>query len=100
MADILESDPIRTLAEPIVLANPYPALAQLREKKPMFWYEPLESWIVTRYDDCVTVLRNTDRFAADWRRIGEEVPPHAISIQTVDPPDHTAIRRLLMTAIK
>src|SRR5262245_54655061 len=99
MQDILSPDPILALARPEVLADPYPAYAWLREHTPVFWYEPLGSWFLTRYADCVEVLRDNVQFGADWRRIGEQLPPHVLSVQTLDPPEHTAIRRLLMEAM-
>lgn len=100
MCIVLAGDPILDLVQPDNLRNPYPAYALLREKQPVFWYEPLSSWILTRHADCVDVLRDSGRFAADWRRVGEEVPPQAVSIQTLDPPEHTAIRRLLVDAFR
>jgi cytochrome P450 len=99
MQEILSPDPILALARPEVLADPYPAYAWLREHTPVLWYEPLGSWILTRYADCVEVLRDNVRFGADWRRIGEDLPPHVLSVQTLDPPEHTTIRRLLMEAM-
>ena len=35
---------------------------ELREEDPVHWSEPLDCWILTRYDDVVTVLK-------DWRRL-------------------------------
>lgn len=96
----LSSDPILALATPEILRDPYPAYAWLRENQPIFWYEPLGSWVLTRHADCVAVLKDNVRFGADWRRIGEELPPHAVSIQTIDPPEHTTVRRLLMEAMR
>ncbi|GIH16560.1 cytochrome P450 [Rugosimonospora africana] len=93
-------DPILTLAEPETLRNPYPWYARLRAETPVLWHAPLESWLVTRFEDCVTVLRDSARFAADPRRIGVEMPPQAISVQTLDPPEHTAIRRVLIEALR
>ncbi|MEV4754701.1 cytochrome P450 [Micromonospora sp. NPDC049559] len=100
MRDLLRPDPIRALARPDVLPDPYPAYAWLRRHQPVFWYAPLDSWVLTRHEDCVTVFRDGERFGADWRRIGEELPPHAVSIQTVDPPEHTSVRRLVMSALR
>jgi cytochrome P450 len=94
------ADPILALARPDILRDPYPAYAWLREHQPVFWYEPLGSWMLTRYADCVAVLRDSVRFAADWRRIGESTPPQAVSVQTLDPPEHTEVRRLLMEALR
>src|SRR5450755_510365 len=93
-------DPILALAEPENLRNPYPRYAALRTEHPILWHGQLESWLVTRFEDCVTVLRDSSRFAADWRRIGEELPPQAISVQTLDPPEHTAIRRVMIDALR
>jgi cytochrome P450 len=98
--EFLEADPILALARPDILRDPYPAYAWLREHRPAFWYEPLASWVLTRHADCVAVLKDSTRFAADWRRIGEETPPQAVSIQTLDPPEHTEIRRLVMDALR
>ena len=93
-------DPILMLAEPENLRNPYPWYARLRAEEPVLWHAPLESWLVTRFEDCVTVLRDSSKFAADWRRIGEDMPPQAISVQTLDPPEHTAIRHVMIDALR
>jgi cytochrome P450 len=93
-------DPILSLAEPENLGNPYPRYAALRADHPVLWHEPLESWLVTRFADCVRVLRDSACFAADWRRIGVDMPPEAISVQTLDPPEHTAIRRVMIEAMR
>lgn len=100
MADVVASDPILDLARPANLQDPHPAYARLRAQRPVFWYEPLNSWFLTRHADCVQVLRDSATFAADWRRVGEEMPPQAISVQTLDPPEHTDVRRLFMAAMR
>lgn len=93
------SDPITAFAESWNVANPYPWYAALRTERPVFWHEPLGCWVVTRFSDCVTVLRDSARFAADWRRTGATVPPQLVSVQTLDPPEHTVIRRALIDAM-
>ncbi len=100
MRETLAGDPILALAEPQLLAHPYPAYAWLRENQPVFWYERLGSWMVTRHADCVAVLRDGDHFTADWRRIGEEIPARSVSIQVLDPPEHTTVRRLFVDALR
>ena len=50
------------LLDPDVLANPYPLYHRLRSLDPVHWDPYLHAWIVTRYDDVVTVLH---RFSAD-----------------------------------
>ncbi|MFE4516472.1 cytochrome P450 [Kitasatospora sp. NPDC056783] len=56
---------------------------------------------MTRYSDCHHVLSDVDGFASDWRRAGHEAPPTAaLSMQELDPPDHTPVRRLFTTAFR
>ncbi|WP_203525348.1 cytochrome P450 [Streptomyces sioyaensis] len=83
------------------VADPYPVYERLRENSPVFWSERFGSWIVTRYSDCHKVLSDVDLFASDWRRAGHEAPPTAaLSMQELDPPDHTPVRRLFTTAFR
>jgi pimeloyl-[acyl-carrier protein] synthase len=44
------------LLSPEALANPYPIYRKLREEAPVYWSETFQSWILTRYNDVVTVL--------------------------------------------
>ena len=39
-------------------ADPYPRYHQLRELAPVFHSETLQSWLLTRYDDCKAALRD------------------------------------------
>jgi cytochrome P450 len=80
--------------------NPYPIYDRLRETSPVCWSDLIGSWILTRYEDCATVLRNPASFASDWRRIRKDIPESMLSIQTLDPPEHTGIRRLLIDAVR
>ena len=50
--------------DPLFLADPYPMLAELRATNPVFFYEPLEAWILTRHADVVDAFRDS-RFSAD-----------------------------------
>ncbi|MER7519437.1 cytochrome P450 [Streptomyces sp. NPDC126499] len=96
----VKDDPLLGLARPDVLRNPYPAYAELRENTPVLWHEPLGSWVLTRHADCLAVLTDSTRFASDWRRAGEDVPDPLLSVQTLDPPEHTAIRHLLLDGFR
>lgn len=82
------------------LANPYPAYKILRETAPIFFYEPWQKWVLTRYEDINYLLRD--------RRLGrvlENTPPppknpleaafeasRLGSILEIEPPDHTRIK--------
>ncbi|MEW2248612.1 cytochrome P450 [Streptomyces sp. NPDC006975] len=83
-----------------VLRDPYPLLAELRRTKPVFWHEGMGSWVLTRYADCVRVLRDHALFARDPRRTGGTVPEPSLSVQTLDPPQQSRVRSLFMTALR
>jgi cytochrome P450 len=49
------------LLDPEVLADPYPLYHRLRTHNPVHWDPYLHAWVVTRYEDVITVLT---RFSA------------------------------------
>jgi cytochrome P450 len=49
------------LLDPEVLADPYPLYRRLRTESPVHWDPYLHAWVVTRYEDVITVL---SRFSA------------------------------------
>jgi cytochrome P450 len=58
---VCESDPSLSLfhlLNPEVLGNPYPLYRRLRSEDPVYWDPFLKAWVVTRYADVVTVLRD------------------------------------------
>jgi cytochrome P450 len=86
-------------------ADPYPTYRALRE------HEPVKrmaggSYFLTRYDDLVTVYKNTKLFSSDKKK--EFFPKygasllyehHTTSLVFNDPPAHTRVRRLIMGAL-
>lgn len=98
---------LSNLLDPEVLANPYPLYQLLREKDPVHWDPYLHAWIVTRYEDVVTVLTN---FSADrapspefFESLGAaEVSPVAkVMVKQMlfmDAPAHTRLRKLAAPA--
>lgn len=95
------------LLEPEVLANPYPLFAQLRTEDPVHWDPYLHSWVVTRYADVVTVLRE---FSASRTPTPEQLSAMGLSrlnplarvmvkqMLFLDPPSHSRIRGLAACA--
>ncbi len=43
---------------------PYPIFAELRSERPVHFSDELGAWVVTRYDDVLAVLHDTDRFSS------------------------------------
>ena len=85
---------------PAMLSDPYPVYATLRQEDPVHWHEGLSAWVVTRYADCSSILRDPDTFRSDFRAIGDEVPDEYLSLQTLDPPTHRDVRRLIIAALR
>ena len=86
-------------------ANPYPIYARLRTEAPVyrakvaFWLPAI--WIVTRYDDVVSVLKDP-RFSKDYIQAYPWIPPSVRAmfrnLLSIDPPDHTRLRSLVQKA--
>src|SRR3954469_22814527 len=68
------------LLDPEVLANPYPLYQRLREEAPVHWDPYLHTWVVTRYQDVVTVLHH---FSADRTPTPEQLS--AIGMEELRP---------------
>src|SRR4051794_27458650 len=52
------------LFSPEMLADPYPTYHRLRSFAPVFWAEPLQAWVLTRYSDVSALLRDGVRFSS------------------------------------
>ncbi len=85
--------------------NPYPTYRALRENEPMKRL-PNGTVFLTRYDDLITVYKNTKAFSSDKKK--EFAPKygasplyehHTTSLVFNDPPAHTRVRRLIMGAL-
>ena len=91
---------------PDFLDNPYPTYHALRSHDPVRRM-PDGSLFLTRYDDIVTVYRNTKLFSSDKKaefgpKFGPDTPlyrHHTTSVVFSDPPRHTRVRRLLTGAL-
>ena len=83
---------------PEVQDDPYPYYAELRDKAPVVWVESMQSWAVSRYVDVDFALRNPGLFSSKlWNAAasGDLVTvPEAPGILSMDPPDHSRMRKL------
>lgn len=109
MAVELEFDPFA----PEIRADPYPLYRRMREQAPVYW-RPDGSPMFTRYEDCVAILRDHDRFSNDgskskYAEMAVEERENAVRgtmFETLnarpmlftDPPDHTRLRGLVNKA--
>jgi cytochrome P450 len=85
-------------------ADPFPHYHRLREADPVH-QSPLGFWVLTRYEDCVAVLRDQRFGRAGFEGFlesvygspaGYERLPRSMLFQ--DPPDHTRLRALVSRA--
>ncbi|HXE29236.1 MAG TPA: cytochrome P450 [Stellaceae bacterium] len=95
------------LMDPAVLADPYPLYKKLRETDPVHWDPYLHAWVVTGYQDCITVLH---KFSADRTPNPEQIKAMGIErlapiaqVMTkqmlfMDAPAHTRLRKLCSVA--
>lgn len=95
------------LLDPEVLADPYPLYQRLRTEAPVLWDPYLHAWVVTRYEDVVTVLHHfsakrtptSEQFAAmGLAELGPIAQMMTKQMLFMDAPAHTRLRSLASTA--
>ena len=81
-----------------VQQDPYTHYARLRDLSPVCFIESLDAWGVFRYDDVVYTLKHPELFSARnfiANAFDEFDPvPEVPSILSLDPPEHTRLRKL------
>jgi cytochrome P450 len=90
--------------QPEFHADPYPFYRRLREQDPVH-QSPMGFWVLTRYDDCVAVLRDQRFGREEFQQMltavygdDTEKPTLPRSMLFRDPPDHTRLRGLVSKA--
>jgi len=89
------------LADPATLPDPYPVLARLREASPFAEFDGALV-VVGRHADCSAVLRHPDASSERGNSLLAPAVPRRVrerpSFLSLDPPDHTRLRRLVSKA--
>jgi cytochrome P450 len=106
------------LNDPGTIHDPYPRYAALRDSAPVHYDSELDLWILSRYEDAAVAVRDAGRFSSDlgrWSDITDNpfapdqrpARPLAAALRrlpaprvllTIDPPDHTMLRRKVSRA--
>jgi cytochrome P450 len=105
-----ENIPLESAFNPFDVAfmtNPDEVLTRARDEESIFFSPIMNAWIVTRYDDVVSVLRDPELFCSKEilsinellspeviELFGDEIPMEGTLIG-VDPPDHTRLRSVM-----
>src|SRR6185312_11033494 len=97
---------------PTHIAHPYAFYAHARKTEPVFFSSFLNAWVVTCYEDVITVLKDHQRFAIAVDQTGaEKLTPQVLgllgasplmrapTLVSLDPPDHTRLRGNLTGAL-
>ena len=102
-ADAVDAAEMLDLSDPAVVADPYPAFAELRAHAPVARHDGLGIWVATSHAACSQVLRERALGRIFQPRRPEDVWEtfnwlHADSILDSEPPKHTRLRRLVQSA--
>jgi cytochrome P450 len=89
--------------------NPFDLLAAARRDEPVFYVPALKLWVVTRYDDVLTVLKDHETFSSSGALKSDStpLPPEVAAVLAegfrempyiieVDPPLHDRLRGLVV----
>ena len=90
------------------LEDPYRIYDEFREVAPVHWSESWDCWLLTRYDDVNSILRDAKRYSSvgTTERFLQQLPAEALrelqplyehftsGMVRLDPPEHTRIRSL------
>ena len=95
---------------PSFKANPYLQYGRLRDAEPVHRSIAMQAWILTRYDDCIDVLRDPSTFSSDAQHAGGQLGElvreqraesplgEAQTLLTIDPPAHSRMRAVVNRA--
>jgi len=97
--------------DPRLRTNPYEVYRELREEAPIFWSPMMSVWVLTRYDDVLTTLKDHANFSSERLRANNPLV-QALESQrlasgplgttptmlSTDPPAHTRMRSLVNKA--
>jgi cytochrome P450 len=98
------------LVAPARLEDPYEIYARLRREAPVFYSAKLDAWLVSRYEDVATVLKDPERFSSagvlkvrpepppEVRAVLAEGIPYVPTLLDNDPPGHARFRNLVNKA--
>jgi cytochrome P450 len=101
-----------SIANKCYFSNPYPLFDKLRESAPVYFSQEIGGWLLTRHEDCDSVLRNSELFSSKGRvthllnQLEPDLQPQlqllhfhfARGLAHSDAPEHRRLRGLLARA--
>lgn len=97
--------------QPAQIADPFDILAQAREEQPVFFMDKYDLWVATRREDVLAIYKDMSTFSTgEAHQPMIPKPPSVIdrvgpdwnlpvdgNVNTIDPPDHLPLKRILVT---
>jgi cytochrome P450 len=77
--------------------DPFPVYRRLRDEAPAYYNADLDFWALSRYDDVLAALHDPETYCSRHGITLEARSPLPMII-TMDPPEHTGMRRLVSRA--
>jgi cytochrome P450 len=112
MTEVLElpNSAVRIDDPAFYLGDPFPVYAHLRRHQPVYRYESLHTWALSKYEDIRQVSRNGVLFSSargiqlndfkfDMSIAADLFPEGAENLITTDPPRHRQLRRIISKAL-
>ncbi len=112
MAEVVEGalEDLVQIEDPAFYDDPHPILTRLRAERPVFLYEPLDCWVLSKYDDIKLVGRSPEIFSnakgfllndLRYGNITKEnfIAPGSEFLSTSDPPRHRELRRMISPSL-
>jgi cytochrome P450 len=76
------------------ITDPYPIYAKWRQEQPIWWAQDVKGWVLSRYDDVRSVLKDPDSFSSELSA-SRSTGTMALPLLHDDPPRHTALRAIV-----
>ncbi len=93
--------------DPRLRSDPYSIYRELRQEAPVYWQPLMQTWVLTKYEDNLEVLRDHAAFSSERTRaknaLVQQLESYRLSsgplgttptMLSLDPPAHTRIRSL------
>jgi pimeloyl-[acyl-carrier protein] synthase len=113
LASLKREELEKHLVSEAFVADPYDTLREMRDEVPVYWSDSVGGWLLTRYDHIMSTFRHTIDYSNEGRlgRAAVHLPTadrerlHVFEehyrtkgLLHSDPPDHTRLRRLTVSA--
>ncbi|MDG2277229.1 MAG: cytochrome P450, partial [Pseudomonadales bacterium] len=74
--------------------DPYPIYAKWRSDKPIWWAEDVAGWVLSRYEDVRSILKDPAGFSSEVASVRSRTTM-SLPLLHDDPPRHTSLRAIV-----